>query len=274
MKTYTAADVEAATTGQLRTMFTAITRKSTVDRNKGKLKARVMKLVQAQLASAPPVDRVEAKRGGSGEQITGMGKPSTPLQQTIDRANRRDEIAGRAAVQKKPGRVEGLSEALKKGPVTFTTKGHPLDRARPAKTGLAGMKAQKGAQRKPAAKKVKATAKPKVAKTKKPAATKKTKTPRSESETRVKLAALKAGQTLKHVFRQGNGESLTVECKVISPPDLEGKGGKFKYDGRTFDDLREVIKACSNTNYNVLLFWGLKEWPKHKNRGPAAEAAA
>jgi hypothetical protein len=85
----------------------------------------------------------------------------------------------------------------------------------------------------------------------------------ADSNTRKVLAELKPGQELSHAFRGG----LTVKAKVVAPPDLNGEGGKFRHEGKTYTDLREIQREACNTDYNVLLFWGLAPWPKHRKKG-------
>lgn len=271
---YLMSDVDTATTGKLREIFTAITGRPTVDRNKVKLKKRVAKLIAEQVAqrnAANPNEHAEAERIVN-EVERRAQDPNDPIA-----IERRQSIEDRAAKQKEqgrriadklvkrmgarvPGRISNLSEMLKKGPVTMAVKGDPLD-SRPARHGLAGMKARKVEKAKAARPK-----KSRVARVAKPPCAKKS---RRDTNTRQVLAALKPGDILKHVFRQGDKQSFTVKCRVITPPDLDGAGGKFKYDGKTYGDLREVMRQTSNTNYNVLLFWGLAPWPKHKKREKA-----
>lgn len=171
--------------------------------------------------------------------------PCEPLhQEAIDEAN---------AKSSKPARVKKIAERVGKRAVAAVER---LDKA---------------AAKKPATRKAKvAPAKPVKSKTKitqnfATAGERKKSTERrshAESFTRKTLAGLKEGQELTHAFRGG----LVVKATVITPPNMNGNGGKYRHDKKVYDDLRKIQREASDTPYNVLLFWGLAPWPKHRKR--------
>lgn len=90
--------------------------------------------------------------------------------------------------------------------------------------------------------------------------------------TREELARLHIGQKLEHRFADGSRLRVVVLC----PPDKEGRGARYRVDARrtepryrvagVFDSLNTLIRQATGTVYNPLYFFGLRAWPKHRNR--------
>lgn len=78
------------------------------------------------------------------------------------------------------------------------------------------------------------------------------------------LAGLKAGTKLEHFYRDASKPPCKVD--VIAAPSLSGKGGVYSYKHKQYDSLREIAKLDSGQNFNILYFFGLAPWPKHKDR--------
>lgn len=81
------------------------------------------------------------------------------------------------------------------------------------------------------------------------------------------LAALKPGQILTHHYRDPAITACRVE--VITPPGLDGKGGVYSYKHAQYKSLRKIAKLDSGQDFNILYFFGLAAWPKHKKQPPA-----
>lgn len=272
---YTQKQIDRALTGELRAMYTALTGKATVDRNKVKLKKRVEKLnaehhAAQTIVKAVPIEPVvpeieeprRAKIPGFAAEVAAVERGDITSAQAKANLSRRESIAQQAQGKRVTKKI--TDRAFGEGSWTREDYKRSLP-IEPKSSGLAGMKARK------AAKKVK----PSVDKVRKKPGRKPTKSPveknlRSECNTRQVLGTLKKNQVLKHVFRQGEGESFEVECKVTKAPAADGTGGAYRYNGKEYTDLRDVMRACSTTSYNVLLFWQLAPWPKHKPRAKDA----
>lgn len=78
------------------------------------------------------------------------------------------------------------------------------------------------------------------------------------------LAALKPGTILEHIYRDTAKPPCKVE--VVTPPDLKGKGGSYRYKLNRYSSLREIAKLDSGQDFNILYFFNLAPWPKHKDR--------
>lgn len=89
---------------------------------------------------------------------------------------------------------------------------------------------------------------------------------RLHNETRAVLAQLIAGDVLHHFY----GDGRRIEVKVLQPLSAEtGKGGRFQVIGseKEYTNIRKLMVEYSNgTSYNLLNFFGLRPWPKHKKR--------
>jgi len=106
----------------------------------------------------------------------------------------------------------------------------------------------------------------KAALAKKPArAEKRASRSHADSETRRLFAELTPGQTLSHRFRSGSGY-FELSCTVKTPPGLDGKGGEFIYDGKSYSTPREVIDAMGAPKWHPALFFKLREYWPHKSR--------
>lgn len=81
------------------------------------------------------------------------------------------------------------------------------------------------------------------------------------------LARLAVGQVLQHRYRGGK----SCEVTVLRPPDTSGQGGRFLYGRLEYDNLREIAIIDSGHAWNVLLFFRLAPYPKHKNRKRVAK---
>lgn len=250
--TYDEKLINAATTGQLQEMFEKLTGKATTDRNKGKLMARVLRLnAESKPAAKPdkpakskavkPVSlttdlKADAKPADKAERKKAIEKKvSDKVTKRIeDRATvtttppvKADPFARMRATAKPKPMLPGISELLKKGPVTVSVPGSTLD-------------------------------------------VKSVRRSRSESETCKTLSALKPGTVLEHNFRGGNSVRVTVE----TPCDAGGKGGVYKYKNKKYDNLRAAVLDASGIPWNVLLFFRLKPYAKHRKVERAEPATA
>ena len=90
--------------------------------------------------------------------------------------------------------------------------------------------------------------------------------PHADSETRRLFSKLAPGQTLSHRFRSGSGGYFELSCTVKTPPGLDGKGGEFIYDGKSYSTPREVIDAMGAPKWHPALFFKLREYWPHKSR--------